>query len=307
MKQEFKRNEVVFENEVFRFHKFNEGEGVPVFVVPPHAGRHGNVAQNLIDAFVKEGRIVYSYELLPCTKDTSIEDLINILYRCCKYIDEPVNLIGLCQGAWLSAMFTSLHQDMVKTYTNSAGPINTKTGCDNIIEKYMEIPFVYDYHKMVVNFNGGIQPGILQWLAFSFVNPVFVYQKRWFDGLNTLCRNNEEEIKKWKKNNDWYDYPIDLSGNWFLNCLKNHFLYNRLYNGSWRVFGKEVNLKNITCPVYLYAGDKDDITHWRQVFDMGNVISSKEIYKILFEDAGHTKSFCGKEEVKTIVNNLKDY
>ena len=44
---------------------------------------------------------------------------------------------------------------------------------------------------------------------------------------------------------------------------------------------------------------KDDITHYNQVFDMGNKVSSEEVYKVNFPEAGHTKCFCGTDELKT--------
>jgi poly(3-hydroxyalkanoate) synthetase len=65
-----------------------------------------------------------------------------------------------------------------------------------------------------------------------------------------------------------------------------------------------VYLSDITCDCYLYAGDDDKITHPRQVFDMENVVSSKNVYKNTFKKAGHTKVFVGTAELKYFANEF---
>ena len=307
--QTFERNEIVIETNIFRLHKFEsscEDNETPILVIPPHAGRSGNIAQNIIDKCTEYRSSVYAYELLSATnktRDTSIHDLVEAIATCQKYIDKPVDLVCLCQGAWVGAIYTSLYQDTVNRYANFAGPINTKTGEDNVIEKYCETANIDD-QKNVVSISGGIQPGLMQWLAFSMVDPSVVYLKRWFDLWNLTISGDSEGLAKWEKNNSWYDTPYDLAGIWFLDCLENHFIKNKLYRGEWEVNGETIELPNITCPVYLYGGENDQITHWRQVFDMDNVVSGEVVIKRVFEGAGHTKCFCGKRELEIFVEDF---
>lgn len=300
MEQKFKRSRIMIETPVFRFHKFSTGSGTPVFVVPPHAGRHGNISQRIIDTCVNMHKSVYAYELKSATtqtNSTSIDDLICILQQCCQYIGQPVDMVCLCQGAWLGTIYTALFPETITRYFNFAGPINTKTGEDNIIERYCSQASI-NTHKLIVNASYGLQPGNMQWLAFAMVRPDYIFITRWFDLWTHIMTGDEQAIEKWKRNNDWYDSPVNLAGTWFLECLENHFMKNRLYNGTWNVLGEKVNLKNIACPVYLYAGGADEITNHKQVFDMGNKVSSTDIYCRLFPDAGHTKVFTGKKELK---------
>lgn len=310
-KQEFKRSTVVIETPVSILHQFSIGSGVPIFVVPPHAGRHGNISQNLIDALVLAGYPTYAYELLPATqstKDTSIADLIEILDRCVETIlhltqTKRVLIVGLCQGAWLSALYTAKYPHKIVGYVNFAGPINTKTGQDNVIEKYMKTPNVLEKSQALVRLNNGIQLGIAQWLAFSMVSPQETYLKRWMDIWWYIANGDSEKIKKWQRDNGWHDYTIDLAGNQFLDCLKNHFFHNKLFDGTWIIDGETYPLSNITCPVHLYAGNDDLITHPQQVFDMADKVSGPS-YKTLFPRAGHTKVFTGKKEIATFINDI---
>ena len=65
----------------------------------------------------------------------------------------------------------------------------------------------------------------------------------------------------------WYENPIDLPGRWYLQVIKQLFKENRLAKGTFIGLGRTLNLQNIRCPVYLLAGQSDDITTMEQVFN----------------------------------------
>lgn len=309
MTQEFKNSEIIISTPVYRLHKFNSNNQsftIPSLIIPPHAGRSPIIAQNLIDQLVNQNRSVYAFELLPATPETaytSLSDLIRAIQDCQIFINSEVNLIGICQGAWLGAIYTALNPQDIIRYANIAGPINTKTNQPNIIENYCQIPNILALHKAILSANSNIQPGLLQWFAFSIVDPSAVYLKRWFDLFNHLSTQNLPAISKWLTNNTWYDSPQDLAGTWFIDCLENHFIENKLFSGQWNVLGRPVDLSAITCPIYLYAGAQDKITHPFQVFDMAHKISGHS-HQTLFPSAGHTRCFTGSRELSLFIQTF---
>jgi poly(3-hydroxybutyrate) depolymerase len=294
--QEFKRSDIIFENNIIKLHHFHGPRNKnSVFVVPPHAGRHGNVVQNMVDALSADGRDTYAYELKGAdftNCNTSIGGLVNELNTCMNIIDNPVDMLGICQGGWLSSGYaaSSLNQGRVKRLSLFAAPINTQTGEDNAIEDYckeINIPL----HKMIVAMHGGIQPGYMQWMAFAIANPLPVFMSRYFDLYNAIMANDIKAVEKWFKNNGWYDSPVDLAGDWFLDALENHFVKNKLFNGEWIINGETINLKNIDCDISVYSGADDDITHPEQARAVLDVVSSKNKRYTCFEGAGHTAVF----------------
>jgi len=314
-KQEFKSQRVLIDNIFFKLHAFHgdDATGHPIFIVPPHAGRHGNIVQRLAETCVKQKVPVYAYELKTATQENkglTIEGMVGILHDCVAAIGGSVELIGVCQGAWLGGLFTARFPELVTKYTNFVGPINTKTGEDNSIEKYMETPGVIEYHQKKVDDNDGIQLGSDQWFAFSMINPAETYVGRFLTHQQNLffdaffpTEKTAKAVAKWEKNESWYDDSMDL-GAWFMEAMKWHFKDNRIYNGTFPpIFGEDVNFKNIKCPVYLFAGGTDLITSIRQVLDMANIVGTDpaDIYTEVFEDAGHTKAFVGTEELKRFV------
>jgi len=295
MSQEFTGSIVLYADDCIRLHGWNISRGNPVLVIPPHAGRHGCIVQRLIDAVVSCNRAVFAMELLPATYKTcklDVAGLIEKMETCVETIgNEPIDIVGVCQGGWLAAIFISLHPETAKSFSMFASPINTKTGEDNSIEDYCSKGSL-DYHKMTVALNGGIQLGSLQWLAFAISNPVPTFYTRYYNLYVHFLRGDSKKIDKWIAENSWYDSPIDLHGGWFIEALDNHFFNNRLYDGTWVLSdGRVPELKNITCPLYIYTGDDDQITHPKQSMDIMNKVSSKDISTKSFENAGHTAVF----------------
>ena len=307
-KQEFKRSEIIIDTPVFNLHQFGTGKGHRVLVNPAAAGRHPNIGQNLIDALVENGKAVFAYELKAATqgtKNTSIEDLVSGLHECVERIGAPVYLPCLCQGTLPGAIYASIFPENVTRYANIAGTINSKTGCRNLIERYMEVDRVIEYHSGIVAMNNGIQKGELQIQAMSMVDPVFVYLKNGFDRYNLEVAGDIEGLKKWHRNNDWLNWKQDLAGVQFLQVLEWLFRDNRLYEGTFPdIMGREVNLSNIICPVHLFGGENDKITDVTQVFGMADKVGSKQVTKTIFKNSGHTSSFTRKANINTFIKTF---
>ncbi len=305
--QEFKNSDVVYEDAVIKFHHFHGARSKgPVLVNPPHAGRHGDVTQNLIDRLRLAGSDTYAAELKSATSrtaNTSVSDLVNNIYNCIDIIGNPVDLLGVCQGGWVSTIATAQRQDLVKRLALFAAPINTQTGENNGIEEYCA-NINMTYHKEIVRLHGGVQPGYMQWLSFAVANPVPVFMGRWVKLYNLCVEQDTVGIKKWVSNNGWYDSPQDLAGAWFLDALENHFAKNKLFKGEWVINGKTVNLADITCDIFVYSGEDDDITHPEQSRTILDVVSSKHKSYTCFEEAGHTYVFTGEECVDKALTDM---
>lgn len=298
--QKFKNNTEVLSNDVFKLHQLSQAEDIPTLILPPFAGRSGNIVQNMADALVAEGHTVFAYELLSAshsTRNTSVSDLIDIISTCQEHMGaKQINLVGTCQGGWLATIYTALYPDRVKKLAIFAAPINIKTSYPNKIEEYCETASIEDHTKMV-ELNGGIQSGMAQWMAFALSSPYEVFIGKYMQLFRLNIQGDTKKIKKWYDNDTWYNDTQNLAGVWFLDVLENHFMHNKLYDGTWEVKGRKVNLASITCPVYVYSGESDEITHPEQARAILDKVSSAETYYKCFPEAGHTRVFVGTAEL----------
>ena len=78
------------------------------------------------------------------------------------------------------------------------------------------------------------------------------------------------------------------------------FKENRLATGDFVALGKRLDLEDVTCPVYLLAGEADDITPREQVFDADKYLGTPkaQIEKALVP-GGHIGLFMGGNTLKT--------
>ncbi len=92
----------------------------------------------------------------------------------------------------------------------------------------------------------------------------------------------------------WYEYTIDLPGKWYLQVVKELFKGNKFFKGEFVGLGKKLDLGNIKCPVYLLAGERDDITPKEQVFNAEERLGTdkSEIVKDI-ANGGHIGLFMG--------------
>jgi len=290
----------VIETPVYVWHMFSTGTGTPIVVVPPHAGRDWTISLNLIKVAVQTGRPVVAFELKSATwmtNNTSVSDLVNAIGAIHEFLGVDIEIVGLCQGGWVSSIYTAQNPDNVKKLAVFVAPINTNCAPDNLIEKHMRKPFVVEMQRMVVMMNLGLQLGALQWLAFSMVDPHQIYVQRHLDRAEMVRNSDEVGLAKWDKNNAWYDNKLDLAGVWFMDALENLFRDNRLYDGTWRVNGKLVKLESITCPTHCYAGRTDNITDSRQVLALADKVSGPSFKYIL--EGGHTAGWTGRKGLQT--------
>ena len=101
-------------------------------------------------------------------------------------------------------------------------------------------------------------------------------------------------LKKEETFESWYENPIDLPGRWYLEVIKELFKENRFAKGTFVGLGRCLDLENITCPVYLLAGESDDITTKEQVFDAEKYLGTpKDKIEKKLVPGGHIGLFMG--------------
>lgn len=310
MKLDFERYKVVYQDESVRLLHFSNGSGTPVLVLPPYAGRHGNISQPMIDRLAAEGKSVYAYEQLPATSVNCDLSVLGLTEKLKEYVwmiqmtnfdgDIPkVDLIGHCQGGWLATLYTLKYPNTVNRLAIFAAPINTHTGEKNSIEEYCKT-INLDAHRKAIELNGGVQPGLLQWLSFTISNPIPVLFSRHVDQFFNILKGDTKAENKWYRDNNWLDSPQNIPGTLTLEALEHHFKNNELYEGTWRGFP---TLESITCPVFAYAGDRDEVTHPKQVLDILEKVSGTKLGRV-FKDSGHTATFTRRENIDQFIKDF---
>ncbi len=292
------KNAVVYENKSLRLRCFtpdSHSNADPILILAPNAGHHENIAEPLIRRCLKVDaeRPVYVVDWIEPTptspnRNDTISDIELNIAECVARVGNRVHLLTLCQGAWAGAIYTALYPDTVLSYTDAAGPIDFSAGDAKIAAICQTLPM--SFYENMVAWGGGIQRGEMQLFGFKALNPYDRYVRDYLDLWEAVCEGSEEKIEKWRRFKEWYDQPVNIPGAWYLECVDKLFKRNLLISGELEILGRKVNLADIKCPVFLIAGDKDDITPPDQVFNMEKYVSGP-VTKKLLNNAGHIGVF----------------
>ncbi|MGA8261044.1 MAG: alpha/beta fold hydrolase [Arenicellales bacterium] len=295
-------NEVILDLDTLRLRDYSPSgaKGVPTLVDAPYAGHSAVIAdyhkgQSLVETLCSGGleRVLLT-DWKSATEDMKNFDIDTYLAEINVCVDDlggAVNLVGLCQGGWMSAMYAARFPGKVRTLVLAGAPIDTQAGAGPLRRLVDEVPT--SFFEELVTLGGGLMKG--QFMLSGWKNMHF--EEQYFQKFVDLYDHVDEPdyVSKSKTFESWYENPINLPGRWYLQAIVQLFKENRLAKGRFIGLGRTLSLGDITCPVYLLAGDKDDITPKEQVFDAKKYLGTpKEDITEVLAPGGHIGLFMGR-------------
>ncbi len=296
-------NQIVYKGHKVALRKFNRKKlGNPVIIIAPEAGHNSHIVdygpeQSLIQcAKSRFSGDIYALDKLPAGPehtDYTIDDSIQSLKACIDVIGEPVHLVGLCQGGLQTPVYAALFPEDVKSLTMAAAPIDFHAGDALITQWARSLPFSF-YRQMVQAGNGNM-PGCCIVQGFMLMNP---YDRFVGDDVNLMANISDDEyLDRHRRFSQWYYFTQPVPGTMYLQIVESLFRENKLVKGELEILGKKVDLHRIKQPVYMVAGQKDDITPASQLFAAEQHVSSVCIEKAEVP-AGHIGVFMGKQVIR---------
>jgi len=257
---------------VFRDYSADKSNALPTIVDAPYAGHSAVIAdyqpgQSLMETLRQHGVArLFLTDWKSATvdmKDLEIDQYLAELNVCVDEVGGRVNLVGLCQGGWMSAMYAARFPHKVASLVLAGSPIDTDAGNGPIKQMAHDSPM--SFYEELVNMGGGLMRGRFMLSGWKNMHPDQHYFSEQVDLYEHL--DDPDYLRKEEAFASWYEHPIDLPGRWYLQAIGQLFKENRLAKGQFVALGHTLNLKTITCPVYLLAGESDDITTPEQVLD----------------------------------------
>jgi poly(3-hydroxybutyrate) depolymerase len=255
------------------------GEMAPVLVDAPYAGHDSTIAdyakgQSLVERLLDSGldRVLLT-DWKSATDEMKDYDIDKYLAELNVAIDDlggQVHLVGLCQGGWMCAMYAARFPGKVRSLVLAGAPIDTDAGDGPIKAMAHKLPMSF-YEEIVAAGNGRML-GKFMLAGWKSMHPEKQFLEKYID----LYEHIEDKcyVKRTERFERWYENPIDLPGRYYLQAIECLFKENRLAKGRFVALGRRLDLSDITVPVYLLAGDADDITTKEQVFDAAPLLGT---------------------------------
>ena len=294
-------NRVVLELHTLRLREFGDASSgtVPTLVDAPYAGHTATIAdyhkgQSLIETLLANGhRRVLLTDWMSAGPDMKDYDIDNYLAELNVCIDDAggcVNLVGLCQGGWMSTMYAARYPGKVATLVIAGSPIDTQAGDGPLKQMVNEMPA--GFYQELVEAGGGLMRGRFMLEGWKNMHPGEQYVDKYLHLYEHI--DDPDYVSKTETFERWYENPIDLPGKWYLQAVNQLFRENRLAKGEFIGLGRRLSLRDIHCPAYLLAGEADDITPKEQVFAAERLFGTPkaQIAKAL-APGGHVGLFMG--------------
>jgi poly(3-hydroxybutyrate) depolymerase len=302
-------NRVALELDTMQLRDFSPHAGsasCPVIVDAPYAGHMATIVdyargQSLVEVLLASGlERVFVTDWKAATDEMRYFDIDKYLAEINVAVDDlggRVHLIGLCQGGWMSTMYAARFPENVRSLVLAGAPIDTDAGDGPIKQMAHSLPLSF-YKEMVVA-GGGRMRGDVMLAGWKNMHPEKQYFGKYLDLLHHI--EDKSYIARTETFERWYENPIDLPGTYYLQAIGEIFKENRFARGQFVGLGRRLDLKNVKVPVYLLAGDADDVTTSEQVFNAERLLGTPadRVVKTL-APGGHIGLFMGTKTLAAV-------
>jgi polyhydroxyalkanoate synthase len=258
--------------------------------------------KSVISHFVQRGFDTYLLDWgIPSDADRhlSLDDhingyLLNVVEHICERTGSPqLNVLGYCMGGTMSAMFTSLHQRLVRNLILLAAGIDFGNR-EGLLQLWTDAAY-FDVDR-VVKVYGNCPPWFLQ-NAFLMLKPV---QNLLEKPINLFERLTDEEfVDDYFTMEGWLNDNIPVPGEVFREFVEYLYQQNRLMKGTMPVGKHVIDLKKITCPILNIMAAKDDLVPCSQSRPFNDLVGSTD-RKTLELSAGHIGLAVGSRAQKEL-------
>lgn len=182
----------------------------------------------------------------------TLEDYIDgYIDRCVDHLCEEhgidqINLLGICQGGAFSLCYSSLHPEKVRNLVVMVTPVDFKTP-NNLLSAWVQEMDV----DLIVDTMGNIPGELLNW-TFLSLKPFSLTGQKYVNMIDLL--DDPKKVRNFLRMEKWiFDSP-DQAGETFRQFAKDFFQNNGFINGGIMIGNRQVDLKNLVCPVLnIYA------------------------------------------------------
>jgi poly(3-hydroxyalkanoate) synthetase len=305
------QNRLVLELVTVRLRDFSTAaEGIPVLICAPFALHASTITDfaphhSLVAALQGAGiRRVFVTDWRSASPDMRFLSIDNYLADLNVLVDElggRVNLLGLCQGGWMALIYAARFPLKVGKLVLAGAPIDIAAGDSNLSELAHKTPIAI--FRELVDLGRG---RILGQHALQFWAANFPEREAIRELLQSPHATGSEAFERLEARfRDWYTSTLDLPGAYYLQVVEHLFKENRLATGRFVALGREVDLSELRCPLFLLAAQDDDVVAPEQIFATEHLVGCQPCaLEKAVAPGGHLGLFMGREILAHIWPNI---
>jgi poly(3-hydroxyalkanoate) synthetase len=247
-----------------------------------------------VEALQKDGvNRIYVPDWRSATPEMRYLSIDNYLANLNVAIDEigaPVDLVGLCQGGWLSLVYAARFPGKVRRLVLAGAPVDISTPSE--LSKMVAALPQQAFEQMVQQGDGLVsgEHMLKLWnLPFNQQDVEAVLQRNLGDGSDE-ARWLLDRFDRWDR------ATLDLPGTYYLEVTDQVFRQNLIAKGRFIALGRRIDLAEVRVPVFLLAGDDDIVVPRDQAFATARLLGTRPAWlEQACEPCGHLSLFMGRK------------
>lgn len=269
--------------------------GQPALVCAPYALHRALIADFALGHSVMQslqhGGIdrIYLTDWRSATPDMrylSIDSYLSDLNVAVDEIGSPVDLVGLCQGGWLSLLYAARFPAKVRRLVLVGAPVDLSV--ESRLAQFARNAPEIVYDQLVTRGGGNV----------SGEEMLHVWSKRPDrDDIAAALQkdlSDEEGAALLARFDRWNTETLNLPGTYYLQIVNWIFRENRIATGNFTALGRGIDLKDVKVPVFLLAGLDDDVVPAAQALATANLIGTPPAFvAAASEPSNHLGLFMG--------------
>jgi poly(3-hydroxyalkanoate) synthetase len=269
--------------------------GQPALVCAPYALHRALIADfaagHSVVQSLQQGGIDRVYltdwrSATPSMRYLSIDDYLGDLNVAIDEIGAPVDLVGLCQGGWLSLLYAARFPAKVRRLVLVGAPVDLsiESSLSRLTRNAPEL--VYD--QLVARGGGNVSGDemLRLWSKAPSRDDIVAALQR--------DLSDEEGAALLARFDRWNTETLDLPGTYYLEIVNRIFRENRIAGGTFVALGRNIDLRNVKIPVFLLAGLDDDVVPAAQALATANLLGTPPAFiAAASEPSNHLGLFMG--------------
>lgn len=222
----------------------------------------------------------------PDMRYLSIDSYLSDLNVAIDEIGAPVDLIGLCQGGWLSLLYAARFPAKVRRLVLAGAPVDLsiESHLSQLVRNAPEA--VYD--QLVARGGGNVSGE--EMLRFWSKAP----SREDIAAALQKDLGDEEGAALLARFDRWNAETLNLPGRYYLEIVNWIFRENRIAAGRFNALGGAIDLKSVKAPLFLLAGLDDDVVPASQALATAGLVGTPPAFvAAASEPSDHLGLFMG--------------
>jgi poly(3-hydroxyalkanoate) synthetase len=267
-----------------------------------HEARLADLASghSLIEALLANGcSSLFLTDWKSATAKTKLRTIDSYLCELNVAVDDlqpPVDLIGLCQGGWLSLLFAARFPGKIRRLVLAGAPVDVMAEPSECSMRASITPDSV-INELIRRGDGLVLGHILLDLWRRPQDEISLV----FDALQLESRlENEKDRQAFENFGRWHERTVDLPGPYYLEAAKWIFRENRIAKGTFRALGRVISLRELSCPLFLLAGERDTVAPVKQVLATAALVDALRCdIQSAIAPCNHLALFMGRDTLKS--------